>query len=181
MQRPQRKWFCGTMIICMLACRHLPALGESLATLVGAMPVAFLEPDLNAHNPLSVFNTKNPRERASSYLPDGPVNFKQPIDLLWTLLFRFLQIAKCSCCLCVFLSSSSQYARLSGRDVSWDAPPWQAPQRCQRCLWVRCSLQRHAPGLSSWFAISMCTNSPSQHTAPVIPSPVFSSVLLRPC
>lgn len=46
-------------------CRHLPALGESLSTLVGAMPVAFLEPDLNAYNPLSVFNTKTPRERAS--------------------------------------------------------------------------------------------------------------------
>ncbi|KAI3364144.1 hypothetical protein L3Q82_010961 [Scortum barcoo] len=50
--------------------RHLPALGESLATLVGAMPVAFLEPDLNAHNPLSVFNTKTPRERAILSMPD---------------------------------------------------------------------------------------------------------------
>ncbi|PWA27902.1 hypothetical protein CCH79_00000537 [Gambusia affinis] len=47
--------------------RHLPAIGESLATLVGAMPVAFLEPHLNAHNPLSVFNTKTPRERASEF------------------------------------------------------------------------------------------------------------------
>ncbi|TMS12225.1 Ryanodine receptor 3 [Larimichthys crocea] len=50
--------------------RHLPALGESLATLVGAMPVAFLETDLNAHNPLSVFNTKTPRERAILSMPD---------------------------------------------------------------------------------------------------------------
>ncbi|XP_029705798.1 ryanodine receptor 3 isoform X15 [Takifugu rubripes] len=50
--------------------RHLPALGESLATLVGAMPVAFLEPDLNAYNPLSVFNTKTPRERAILSMPD---------------------------------------------------------------------------------------------------------------
>ncbi|XP_038144308.1 ryanodine receptor 3 isoform X1 [Cyprinodon tularosa] len=50
--------------------RHLPAIGESLATLVGAMPVAFLEPDLNAHNPLSVFNTKTPRERAILSMPD---------------------------------------------------------------------------------------------------------------
>uniref|UniRef100_A0A3P9B5N6 Ryanodine receptor 3 n=1 Tax=Maylandia zebra TaxID=106582 RepID=A0A3P9B5N6_9CICH len=50
--------------------RHLPALGESLATLVGAMPVAFLEPHLNAHNPLSVFNTKTPRERAILSMPD---------------------------------------------------------------------------------------------------------------
>ncbi|XP_033847359.1 ryanodine receptor 3 [Periophthalmus magnuspinnatus] len=50
--------------------RHLPALGESLATLVGAMPVAFLEPPLNAYNPLSVFNTKTPRERAILSMPD---------------------------------------------------------------------------------------------------------------
>ncbi|XP_071378264.1 ryanodine receptor 3-like, partial [Centroberyx affinis] len=50
--------------------RHLPALGECLATLVGAMPVAFLEPHLNAHNPLSVFNTKTPRERAILSMPD---------------------------------------------------------------------------------------------------------------
>ncbi|XP_020570403.2 ryanodine receptor 3 isoform X4 [Oryzias latipes] len=50
--------------------RLLPALGESLATLVAAMPVAFLEPHLNAHNPLSVFNTKTPRERAILSMPD---------------------------------------------------------------------------------------------------------------
>ncbi|XP_077366254.1 ryanodine receptor 3 [Festucalex cinctus] len=51
--------------------RYLPALGESLATLVGAMPVAFLEPHLNTHNPLSVFNTKSPRERAILSMPDA--------------------------------------------------------------------------------------------------------------
>ncbi|XP_061609074.1 ryanodine receptor 3 isoform X2 [Phyllopteryx taeniolatus] len=50
--------------------RYLPVLGESLATLVGAMPVAFLEPHLNTHNPLSVFNTKTPRERAILSMPD---------------------------------------------------------------------------------------------------------------
>ncbi|CAL9692587.1 unnamed protein product [Knipowitschia caucasica] len=50
--------------------RHLPALGECLATLVGALPVAFLEPPLNAYNPLSVFNTKTPRERAILSMPD---------------------------------------------------------------------------------------------------------------
>ncbi|KAM3861482.1 ryanodine receptor 3 [Diretmus argenteus] len=50
--------------------RHLPALGECLATLVAAMPVAFLEPHFNAHNPLSVFNTKTPRERAILSMPD---------------------------------------------------------------------------------------------------------------
>ncbi|KAJ8356249.1 hypothetical protein SKAU_G00190430 [Synaphobranchus kaupii] len=50
--------------------RQLPALGECLATLVGAMPVAFLEPDLNMHNPQSLFNTKSPRERAILSMPD---------------------------------------------------------------------------------------------------------------
>ncbi|XP_061668950.1 ryanodine receptor 3 [Syngnathoides biaculeatus] len=50
--------------------RYLPVLGESLATLVGAMPVAFLEPHLNSHNPLSVFNTKTARERAILSMPD---------------------------------------------------------------------------------------------------------------
>ncbi|KAI2654040.1 Ryanodine receptor 2 [Labeo rohita] len=34
--------------------RQLPALGECLATLAGAMPVAFLEPQLNTHNPCSM-------------------------------------------------------------------------------------------------------------------------------
>ncbi|XP_072555327.1 ryanodine receptor 3 isoform X3 [Paramormyrops kingsleyae] len=50
--------------------RQLPALGECLATLAGAMPVAFLEPQLNMHNPCSVFNTKSPRERAILAMPD---------------------------------------------------------------------------------------------------------------
>ncbi|XP_031437386.1 ryanodine receptor 3 isoform X2 [Clupea harengus] len=50
--------------------KQLPALGECLSTVVGAMPVAFLEPELNAHNPLSVFNTKTPRERAILSMPD---------------------------------------------------------------------------------------------------------------
>ncbi|XP_035275276.1 ryanodine receptor 3 isoform X12 [Anguilla anguilla] len=51
--------------------RQLPALGECLATLAGAMPVAFLEPHLNVHNPWSVFNTKTPRERAILSMPDS--------------------------------------------------------------------------------------------------------------
>ncbi|XP_063078860.1 ryanodine receptor 3-like isoform X3 [Engraulis encrasicolus] len=50
--------------------KQLPVLGESLSAVVGAMPVAFLEPELNAHNPLSVFNTKTPRERAILSMPD---------------------------------------------------------------------------------------------------------------
>ncbi|KAA0708571.1 Ryanodine receptor 3 [Triplophysa tibetana] len=50
--------------------KQLPVLGECLSTLVGAMPVAFLEPQLNMHNPQSVFNSKTPRERAILSMPD---------------------------------------------------------------------------------------------------------------
>lgn len=49
--------------------RQRPALGECLASLAAAIPVAFLEPTLNRYNPLSVFNTKTPRERSSKYHP----------------------------------------------------------------------------------------------------------------
>lgn len=76
-----------------MVCRHLPALGESLATLVGAMPVAFLEPNLNASNSLSVFNTKTPRERASQCPPHSPSIQHLPyMDLLnryYIFLFFF--------------------------------------------------------------------------------------------
>ncbi|XP_046872563.1 ryanodine receptor 3 [Hypomesus transpacificus] len=51
--------------------RQLPALGECLATLAGAMPVAFLEPLLNTHNPCSVFSTKTARERAMLGMPEA--------------------------------------------------------------------------------------------------------------
>ncbi|KAH1180837.1 hypothetical protein KIL84_001771 [Mauremys mutica] len=49
--------------------RQRPALGECLARLAAAMPVAFLEPHLNMHNPCSVYTTKSPRERAILGLP----------------------------------------------------------------------------------------------------------------
>ncbi|KAM9341381.1 ryanodine receptor 3 [Symphorus nematophorus] len=51
--------------------RQLPALGQCLATLAGAMPVAFLEPMLNMYNPCSVFNTKSARERAILGIQDS--------------------------------------------------------------------------------------------------------------
>ncbi|KAM6969596.1 LOW QUALITY PROTEIN: ryanodine receptor 3 [Tautogolabrus adspersus] len=51
--------------------RQLPALGHCLATLAGAIPVAFLEPLLNTYNPFSVFNTKSARERAILGVPDS--------------------------------------------------------------------------------------------------------------
>ncbi|CAO2579483.1 Ryanodine receptor 3, partial [Lemmus lemmus] len=50
--------------------RQRPALGECLASLAAAIPVAFLEPNLNRYNPLSVFNTKTPRERSILGMPD---------------------------------------------------------------------------------------------------------------
>lgn len=48
--------------------RHRPALGECLAHLAAAMPVAYLEPYLNEYNAFSVYTTKTPRERASECL-----------------------------------------------------------------------------------------------------------------
>uniref|UniRef100_A0A3Q2W284 Ryanodine receptor 3 n=1 Tax=Haplochromis burtoni TaxID=8153 RepID=A0A3Q2W284_HAPBU len=51
--------------------RQLPALGQCLATLAGALPVAFLEPQLNPYNPCSVFNTKSARERATLGIQDS--------------------------------------------------------------------------------------------------------------
>ncbi|XP_061698948.1 ryanodine receptor 3-like [Syngnathoides biaculeatus] len=51
--------------------RQLPALGQCLATLAGAMPVAFLEPMLNMYNPCSVFTTKSGRERTILGIPDS--------------------------------------------------------------------------------------------------------------
>ncbi|XP_050190762.1 ryanodine receptor 1-like, partial [Myiozetetes cayanensis] len=49
--------------------RQRPALGECLARLAAAMPVAFLEPRLNHLNPCSVYSTKSARERALLGLP----------------------------------------------------------------------------------------------------------------
>lgn len=46
-----------------------PALGECLAHLAAAMPVAFLEPNLNEFNSYSVYTTKTPRERTILGLP----------------------------------------------------------------------------------------------------------------
>uniref|UniRef100_A0A3P9PYD1 Ryanodine receptor 1 n=1 Tax=Poecilia reticulata TaxID=8081 RepID=A0A3P9PYD1_POERE len=45
--------------------KQRPALGECLAHLAAAMPVAFLEPALNEFNSFSVYTTKTPRERTS--------------------------------------------------------------------------------------------------------------------
>uniref|UniRef100_A0A8D2LE34 Ryanodine receptor 1 n=1 Tax=Varanus komodoensis TaxID=61221 RepID=A0A8D2LE34_VARKO len=50
--------------------RQRPQLGECLARLAAAMPVAFLEPHINEYNPYSVYTTKSPRERAILGLPN---------------------------------------------------------------------------------------------------------------
>lgn len=47
--------------------RQRPALGECLAHLAAAMPVAYLEPALNEFNTFSVYTTKTPRERSSGF------------------------------------------------------------------------------------------------------------------
>lgn len=83
--------------------RHLPALGESLATLVGAIPVAFLETHLNAHNPLSVFNTKTPRERASecpplSFEPCSDKIVDKQIFYKFTILKKIVSVSNYSEC-----------------------------------------------------------------------------------
>ncbi|XP_063287318.1 ryanodine receptor 1 isoform X3 [Pelobates fuscus] len=51
--------------------KQRPALGECLARLAAAMPVAFLEPHLNEYNMYSVYTTKSPRERAILGLPNS--------------------------------------------------------------------------------------------------------------
>ena len=54
--------------VLFVACsRQRPALGECLANLAAAMPVAYLEPSLNEFNAFSVYTTKTPRERSSQY------------------------------------------------------------------------------------------------------------------
>uniref|UniRef100_A0A673BR42 Ryanodine receptor 1 n=1 Tax=Sphaeramia orbicularis TaxID=375764 RepID=A0A673BR42_9TELE len=50
--------------------KQRPALGECLAHLAAAMPVAFLEPVLNEFNAFSVYTTKTPRERSILGLPN---------------------------------------------------------------------------------------------------------------
>lgn len=144
----------------MLICRHLPAIGESLATLVAAMPVAFLEPHLNAHNPLSVFNTKTPRERASECPPDPPFHFDHHHIYLQCSdipVLRFLKYFASSKnfknFFLLFFHSSPEYAGHSGGDVSGVAAPWQTAERCQRCVRVWCSLQWNATGLRGWWEI----------------------------
>lgn len=74
------------------------------------------------------------------------INFKQPFDLLWTWLFRFLQIAKCSCCLCVFL------CQFSVCPTQW--------KRCvPRCPALTSSSKMSTMSLSPVLATATCPRS----------------------
>lgn len=70
--------------------RQRPVLGECLATLAAAMPVAFLEPSINVHNVHSVFNTKSPRERISKShglsLGVGSRSYKHYVESIYQIV-----------------------------------------------------------------------------------------------
>ncbi|KAK2088361.1 Ryanodine receptor 1 [Saguinus oedipus] len=66
--------------------RLRPALGECLARLAAAMPVAFLEPQLNEYNACSVYTTKSPRERAILGLPNSVEEMCPDIPVLERLM-----------------------------------------------------------------------------------------------
>ncbi|KAJ8266585.1 hypothetical protein GJAV_G00132190 [Gymnothorax javanicus] len=74
--------------------RHRPALGECLAHLAAAMPVAFLEPHLNEYNAFSVYTTKTPRERAILGLPSLVQELCQDIPELDILMKEIGDLAE---------------------------------------------------------------------------------------
>ncbi|XP_051788410.1 ryanodine receptor 1-like isoform X7 [Erpetoichthys calabaricus] len=71
-----------------------PALGECLARLAAAMPVAFLEPHLNEYNVFSVYNTKTPRERAILGLPNNVEEMCSDIPELSILMKEIADLAE---------------------------------------------------------------------------------------
>ncbi|XP_048357693.1 LOW QUALITY PROTEIN: ryanodine receptor 1-like [Sphaerodactylus townsendi] len=66
--------------------RQRPQLGECLARLAAAMPVAYLEPHINEYNPYSVYTTKSPRERAILGLPNSVEEMCPDIPVLEKLM-----------------------------------------------------------------------------------------------
>ncbi|CAN0250954.1 unnamed protein product [Lampetra fluviatilis] len=74
--------------------RQRPALGECLAGLAGAFPVAFLEPELNQNNSCSVYVTKTPRERAMLLLPPKVEEACRDIPSLDKLMQDINQLAE---------------------------------------------------------------------------------------
>ncbi|XP_068106648.1 ryanodine receptor 1 isoform X3 [Hyperolius riggenbachi] len=74
--------------------KQRPALGECLARLAAAMPVAFLEPHLNEYNIYSVYTTKSPRERAILGLPNSVEEMCPDIPDLQTLMKEISMLAE---------------------------------------------------------------------------------------
>ncbi|XP_056396363.1 ryanodine receptor 1 isoform X2 [Hyla sarda] len=74
--------------------KQRPALGECLARLAAAMPVAFLEPYLNEYNIYSVYTTKSPRERAILGLPNSVEEMCPDIPDLQTLMKEISMLAE---------------------------------------------------------------------------------------
>uniref|UniRef100_UPI00358EA68B ryanodine receptor 2-like n=1 Tax=Myxine glutinosa TaxID=7769 RepID=UPI00358EA68B len=74
--------------------RHRPAIGECVAGLAGAFPVAFLEPELNRNNPYSVYVTKTPRERAMLLLPSKVEDACPGMPHLEQVLVEICQLAE---------------------------------------------------------------------------------------
>uniref|UniRef100_H9G5Z5 Ryanodine receptor 1 n=1 Tax=Anolis carolinensis TaxID=28377 RepID=H9G5Z5_ANOCA len=74
--------------------RQRPQLGECLARLAAAMPVAFLEPHINEYNPYSVYTTKSPRERAILGLPNRVEEMCPDIPVLEKLMKEISGLAE---------------------------------------------------------------------------------------
>ncbi|KAG8448852.1 hypothetical protein GDO86_015793 [Hymenochirus boettgeri] len=74
--------------------KQRPALGECLARLAAAMPVAFLEPSLNEYNIYSVYTTKSPRERVILGLPNSVEEMCPDIPDLETLMKDISMLAE---------------------------------------------------------------------------------------
>uniref|UniRef100_A0A4W3JLJ5 Ryanodine receptor 2 n=1 Tax=Callorhinchus milii TaxID=7868 RepID=A0A4W3JLJ5_CALMI len=74
--------------------RQRPALGECLAAFSGAFPVAFLETDLNKHNPFSSYNTKTSKDRAALNLPARVEEMCPNIPSLESLMEEIMELAE---------------------------------------------------------------------------------------
>uniref|UniRef100_A0A1A8C289 Ryanodine receptor 1b (Skeletal) n=1 Tax=Nothobranchius kadleci TaxID=1051664 RepID=A0A1A8C289_NOTKA len=74
--------------------KQRPALGECLAHLAAAMPVAFLEPSLNEYNAFSVYTTKTPRERTILGIPNQVEELCTDIPELELLMKEIYDLAE---------------------------------------------------------------------------------------
>ncbi|XP_023378135.1 ryanodine receptor 2, partial [Pteropus vampyrus] len=74
--------------------RQRSALGECLAAVAGAFPVAFLETHLDKHNIYSIYNTKSSRERAALNLPASVEDVCPNIPSLEKLMGEIVEVAE---------------------------------------------------------------------------------------